>query len=457
MAWLFPRVLALVVGILLGALLGSWVGQLVHAPRFCMTLGAMLSVVLLGAFDTLQGSRLMAWLRNPSDRKMQQGVGLWGELAILIERTLRAQEQRTMAEQLRLNQFLTAIDASPNGVMMLDANDQIVWLSAVAADHFGLDPVRDLMQRVTNLVRSPAFVQHLQSHQYAEPVKFDNPRAPGMLQVQVRTYGDGMKLVLSQDVTERDRAEVMRRDFVANVSHEIRTPLTVLAGFIESFSNLDLTPMERKRVLELMAQQAQRMQALVDDLLTLAKLEGSPRPPVDQWMSVSQMLQQIRGDAMSVSAGRHDLVFPNEQQGDLPRTMLAGLKGEVLSAMNNLVQNAIRYTPDGGRITVEWTLLPDGQGEFSVQDTGVGIKAEHIPRLTERFYRVDSSRARETGGTGLGLSIVKHVVQRHSGELRISSEVGQGSRFALLFPASRVRLMPADGVAATPLASPALL
>ena len=440
MAWLLPRLIALLLGTLAGALLGGWLGQWVHAPRLFTVLGAAIGVAALGFFDTLQGSRLMAWLRDPGARKMPRGSGLWGELTALIERSLRARERQTLAERQRLEQFLEAVNASPNGILILDPNDQIVWLSAVAADHFGLDPTRDLMQRVTNLVRVPAFVQYLQSHQYGEPVKFDNVRAQGTLQVQVHAYGEGMKLVLSQDVTERERAEHMRRDFVANVSHEIRTPLTVLAGFIESFSHLELSTRERKRVLELMGQQTQRMQALVDDLLTLAKLEGSPRPPVDHWIAVGQLLDRVKGDALSVSAGRHEITVSSEGRCPADQTLLAGSQSEVLSAMNNLVQNAIRYTPDAGRITVSWAVLNDGQGEFSVQDTGVGIAPEHLPRLTERFYRVDSSRTRDTGGTGLGLSIVKHVLQRHGGELRIASEPGKGSRFTLIFPASRIKV-----------------
>jgi two-component system phosphate regulon sensor histidine kinase PhoR len=226
----------------------------------------------------------------------------------------------------------------------------------------------------------------------------------------------------------------MRRDFVANVSHEIRTPLTVLAGFVETMAGLPLSDEERRRVLTLMGQQTQRMQALVGDLLTLARLEGSPKPAVESWWRLDRVGRQVESDARALSGGRHQLSF--DWGVDLE---VAGNEGELLSAVANLVNNAVRYTPEQGRVTVSTQQREDGGLDIAVLDTGPGIAAEHVPRLTERFYRVDSSRSRDTGGTGLGLSIVKHVAQRHGGELRISSEVGQGSNFTISLPAIRVR------------------
>ena len=265
---------------------------------------------------------------------------------------------------------------------------------------------------------------------------FPGPGLRGTVSVHIRPYGDHMKLVLSQDVTERERNDSMRRDFVANVSHEIRTPLTVLSGFIETLGNLQLSGVEKKRVLELMAQQAQRMQTLVDDLLILAQIEGSPRPAADRWVPVQRLLSQVQGTAEGLSAGRHGLTFTGGENAQL-----AGAETELHSAIGNLVSNAVRYTPSGGTVDVAWSLRPDGTGEMEVRDSGIGIPKEHLPRLTERFYRVDGSRSRDTGGTGLGLSIVKHVVQRHGGELDVRSEPGQGSSFKLLFPAVRVRVV----------------
>lgn len=399
-----------------------------------MLLGSAGGVMLLVALDTLRAYRLTQWLSGSQDGPAPRDAGFWGEIGYRVERLIRLREQGTVHERTRLSQFLSAIEASPNGVLLLDRNDQIEWSNTVAATHFGLDPERDLRQRVTNLVRSPSFVSYLQAGDFSQPVTVRNLLGRELLSVQVRLYGDGQKLVLSQDVSARERAEGMRRDFVANVSHEIRTPLTVLSGFIETMSDLPLTEVERRRVLTLMSQQTQRMQTLVSDLLTLAQLEGSPRPSSDQWVVVGKLIGRAQVDGVALSMARHQLHFPTEAPDQI-----AGAEAELMSALGNLVTNAVRYTPEGGRITVSWRLREDGAGVLSVQDTGLGIAREHIPRLTERFYRVDGSRSRDTGGTGLGLSIVKHVVQRHGGELDVTSELGKGSCFSLVFPPARLR------------------
>jgi two-component system phosphate regulon sensor histidine kinase PhoR len=432
--------------LVIGTAIGYFFGEQLHLPLLASLLGAAAAAGVMALRDTIHGVQLLNWLRGALEGPPPRDSGLWGELAHRIERLVRLREAETAAERRRLDQFFEAIEASPNGVLILDAQDHIIWFSTVAAAHFGLQPERDIQQRITNLVRVPVFVSYLQARAYEQPVKLPSPLGGGVLQVVVRLFGEGMKLVLSMDVTERERNETMRRDFVANVSHEIRTPLTVVAGFIETLANLPLTEVERKRVLMLMAQQTGRMQALVSDLLTLARLEGSPRPPLDTWVPAAKLMGLVETDARTLSQGRHLLRFTPLDHPDVAAAQIAGAETELLSALGNLVNNAVRYTPEGGSITVTWDVAPDGEGCFSVADTGPGIEAEHIPRLTERFYRVDSSRSRDTGGTGLGLSIVKHVVQRHGGELRVTSELGKGSRFTLAFPAARVRLtdLPAD-------------
>ncbi len=434
MSWLLPRILAGVLATAIGGIAGFLLGHPMHAPALSMLLGAVCGVAGIALLDSLRGKRLLGWLRSPQADPAPRDTGFWGEIGYRVERSIRARELRITQEETRLAQFLSAIEASPNGVLLIDAADQIEWCNSVAADHFALDPERDRRQRVTNLVRAPAFVARLQSEQEEEPFNIPRPRGNGTLSVSIRSYGEGMKLVLSQDITEREMAEVMRRDFVANVSHEIRTPLTVLSGFIETLTNLPLTEVERKRVLTLMSQQTQRMQTLVGDLLTLAQLEGSPRPPADRWVDVGKLINGVEVEARSLSAGRHDLNFQM-----VSGAQVAGAEAELQSALANLVNNAVRYTPTGGRVDVTWRVLPDGAGEFAVRDTGLGIEREHLPRLTERFYRVDGSRSRDTGGTGLGLSIVKHVVQRHGAEFDVQSELGKGSLFRFMLPPARVR------------------
>jgi two-component system phosphate regulon sensor histidine kinase PhoR len=424
-----------------GAVAGEWLADQVGFARAGAVAGVVFGVTLAAWVDGLRGERLMRWLSGSQEAGPPRLVGFWGEMAARVERALRLRERQAATERDRLAQFLSAIEASPNGVMLLDANEQIEWCNAVAADHLGLDAQRDLRQRVTNLVRAPAFVALLQSRSGDQTVQIPRPGERGLLSIVVRPYGEGQRLVLTQDITERERAEAMRRDFVANVSHEIRTPLTVVAGFVETMANLPLSEVERQRVLALMSQQTRRMQSLVGDLLTLARLEGSPRPAVDTWLPLQRLAAAVELDAHGLSAGKHRIGFDWGAE-----VQLAGSEAELLSAVTNLVGNAIRYTPDGGDVQAIWRQRADGAGEIEVRDTGPGIAAEHLPRLTERFYRVDGSRSRDTGGTGLGLAIVKHVVQRHGGELRIESTVGQGSRFTLVLPANRVKVLHADPV-----------
>jgi two-component system phosphate regulon sensor histidine kinase PhoR len=434
MTWLFPRFLASVLAMAAGGLLGYWTGGPIRASLLGALIGGAIGVGIIALLDTVRGYRLIHWLAGSQEGAAPRDTGFWGEIGYRVERSIRNRERGAEQERLRLEQFISAMEASPNGILLLDERDQITWCNSVAADHFGLDPERDRQQPVTNLVRSPGFVAALQLERTQEPVVMPDLHGRGTLSIVIRTYGEGLRLVISHDITQRERADAMRRDFVANVSHEIRTPLTVLAGFIETMGNLPLTEPERRRVLTLMGQQTQRMQTLVADLLTLAQLEGSPRPASDRWVPLAKLFAQAQADAAGLSMGRHQFKFPEQCPAQV-----AGNEAEFLSAITNLVNNAVRYTPEGGAITVSWRVREDGSGEVAVADTGIGIDREHIPRLTERFYRVDGSRSRDTGGTGLGLSIVKHVVQRHGGELEVRSEVGKGSRFILILPPARVR------------------
>ena len=392
--------------------------------------------------DSVRGLRLLRWLRGGATSDLALGSGLWGEAYDRVRRMLRASSRLTVESESRLTDFLAALQASPNGVVLLDADARIEWFNQTAADHFGFDARRDLLQHFGNLVRDPVFTAYLAArdflHDVTMPGRENSSSKPVTLSVNLHPYGDGRLLLLSRDITALEQAEAMRRDFVANVSHEIRTPLTVLAGFVETLQTLPLNDQERQRYLGLMSQQAQRMQTLVSDLLTLSRLEGSPLPSTHEWVSGDMLMQQCEQDAHDLShllwAQSHDLRFERTEGCEI-----AGSAAELHSAMSNLVGNAIRYTPAQRRIEVGFKLLPDGAALFFVKDQGPGIAPEHIPRLTERFYRVDRSRSRETGGTGLGLAIVKHVAQRHGAELSIDSVPGKGSTFSISFPAHRVR------------------
>jgi two-component system phosphate regulon sensor histidine kinase PhoR len=360
-----------------------------------------------------------------------------------LHRRLRQDIQRS---EERLARLSAAVQASPNGVLLLDEGDHIEWCNQTAAEHLGLDAQRDQRQRITHMVRDPAFNSFMQAGNGEQELvmasRLSQPHATRKIALQWFPTGEGHRLLLSRDITALEQAETMRRDFVANVSHEIRTPLTVLSGFIETLQTLPLSEDDRSRYLGLMAQQSHRMQALVADLLTLSRLEGSPQPGMSERTPVAALWQACLGDAQALVGGAregvpltHELAF--HLDASLQDQSVAGARVELQSAMTNLISNAIRYTPAGGRVEIGWRMhLPQGV-EFWVQDNGPGIAPEHLPRLTERFYRVDRSRSRETGGTGLGLAIVKHVVQRHGGQISISSELGRGSRFAFYLPLAR--------------------
>jgi two-component system phosphate regulon sensor histidine kinase PhoR len=432
------------VTLLAGALSVALLPHLVWGP-LAAALAALSFVLAWVALQLHRAHRLERWLRDPDSQPLQALGGLWGDISDRLRRLLIQRERQVQEHRERLQYFLRALQASPNGVTLLDAQGRIEWCNATASAHLGFDLQRDHLQHVVHLLRDPAFSPYFAQDTHEGEVLIDG-RSESLsrrvrLSVQLHPYGEGQKLLLSRDVTAVQQADAMRRDFVANVSHEIRTPLTVLAGFVETLQTLDLSQSQRQKYLELMAAQSGRMQTLVQDLLTLSQLEGSPPPGLQERFDLHTLMQQIEQDATALSALMsqdqqtpvHQLVF--EPAADW---QIAGVRSEIHSAIGNLVSNAVRYTPPAGVVRVGWRRADDGTAWLEVSDTGPGIAAEHLPRLSERFYRVDRSRSRETGGTGLGLAIAKHAIARHGGELRISSQLGQGSTFMLSLPPSRI-------------------
>jgi two-component system phosphate regulon sensor histidine kinase PhoR len=406
-------------------------------------LSALFAVGLYALVLAWKIDRFDRWLSAPSLRLDPPWQGVWREMALRIQRMLRQQEKLVMVHEKRLQDFLLAIQASPNGVILLDEEARIEWCNDTAAAHLGLDAMKDRMQHVVHLVRDPVFARYFSQADHVSEAIIEGRSSSAVnvqkLSVQLHAYGEGRSLLLTRDITAVAQAEAMRRDFVANVSHEIRTPLTVLSGFVETLQTLPLDEQERGRYLDLMAVQSQRMQDLVADLLTLSQLEGSLPPGMNQQVSLPQLMWKVESDARALSSWMGGLEMPESQDivfDPTPDWKFFGSSSELQSAVTNLVSNAIRYTPSGGKIHARWYRQAD-HCVFAVTDTGPGIAPEHLPRLSERFYRVDRSRSRETGGTGLGLAITKHVAQRHGGELRIESQVGQGSTFMLVLPASR--------------------
>ncbi|MFM1908159.1 MAG: hypothetical protein RLZZ591_1836 [Pseudomonadota bacterium] len=403
--------------------------------------GASLGSLAWLVIDAARAGRVLRWLRVGDLNEPIFNAGMWGEVSDRVRSLIRHRDQKIKVAEQRLQDFLAAFQASPNGVVLLDSEGRIEWFNQVAGVYFGLESHRDLMQHFGNLVRDPGFAAYYSSGNYRQelvmPGRNSSIARPVQLSVRLHGYGDGRQLLLSRDITALEQAEAMRRDFVANVSHEIRTPLTVLSGFIETLQTIELSRDDAARYLELMGQQADRMQTLVSDLLTLSRLEGAPAPGMSEWVSIPSLLETLQSEGLALSQAiglNQELVLEDGFAGELAASFR-----EVLSALSNLVSNAVRYTPTGGRITISCSLLADDRVRFAVKDSGPGIAPEHIPRLTERFYRVDQSRSRDTGGTGLGLAIVKHVAQRHGALLEIDSTPGQGSCFSMSFPPSRVR------------------
>lgn len=413
------------------------VGQLI-AGQVGAVAGSILASLFAFGVQMRSGLKVIDWLNNFKVENVPDLTGWWDDLAAKLFRYLRLHQRQQQALTNALVSFRTAAQALPDGVVTLDSEGHISWCNDTAQAHLGLKLGTDIGQPLINLVRNPNFSQYISSQSWEHPLVMTAPRSRSkVLSVQLVSYGDQQMLVLSRDVTQVEKLERMRRDFIANVSHELKTPLTVLSGFLETFRELPLSKEQQAEYLNLMYTQANRMQNLVEDLLALSALESAPNTgeggePVD----LSGIAQKTSEEAQQLSSGKHEISVSIEKN-------LTGFGNatDIFSAFSNIVTNAIRYTPENGKISIVLRKTENDLGTpcaaFMVQDTGIGVSAEHIPRLTERFYRVDRSRSRESGGTGLGLAIVKHVVQRHNGELDIQSKPNAGSTFTILMPLAK--------------------
>lgn len=385
--------------------------------------------------------RLQAWLIEPQKRDLPRGSGMWEGVFSRLSRQYRQQTLAQKKLENSLDRFIQAGEAMPDGVMVLDEEGKIEWLNPMACAHFALNREQDCGALLVNLLRQPNFLRYWREEQFSQPceLKINREGETLILSIQLVPFDSTRKLLLSQDRTQLSRVQMVHQDFVANVSHELRTPLTVVGGFLETLSDSpDLPPETLRHFLALMQAQTRRMEHLIKDLLTLSSLEGKPSFAAQEPIDMRQLLQYLLTEAQALSQNRHEIVLKNQDDA----TVL-GEWTEFHSALSNLVSNAVRYTPEGGRIEMAWRVLREHscwRGEFSVRDTGIGIAREHLPRLTERFYRVDRGRSRDTGGTGLGLAIVRQVLARHDARLEIESELGEGSVFYVRLPASRVLL-----------------
>jgi two-component system phosphate regulon sensor histidine kinase PhoR len=426
-----------------GALAGlTLVAAIVAGAAIALAVLAVGAAIIVG-WHLYQLQRLHDWAEGPLHAAVPEAHGAWGEAFAALYRRVRsgAARQRELAQVIV--RFREAAAAIPDGIVLLDCEQRIEWANPQALVQLGLDLRHDTGQPVVNLVRQPEFLRYLEAADYSRSALVPSARQPGhMLALQLVPFGLDEKLLISRDVTEVEAVARMRRDFIANVSHELKTPLTVVSGFIETLQDVELDERQRARFLALMQEQTRNMQRLVGDLLTLAALESDQHPPADDQVLVAPLLDALAREAEGVSKGAHAIEVENPADGTI-----RGSRQELLSALSNLVVNAVRYTQAGGRISLAWRVERDGTGVFSVKDTGIGISPEHLPRLTERFYRVDRGRSRASGGTGLGLAIVKHVLLRHEAQLVVESEPGRGSTFNVRLPPNRVTMCaPSDGI-----------
>ena len=391
-------------------------------------------LLILMAHRARQLLKLGQWLNDGARiETIPEAGGIWEEAFAQLYRMVKRHNQtkQELAEELRHIEQATA--ALPEGVAILNDGNRLEWFNPIAQQHFDLDATHDIMQDITYLVRQPEFVEYLHEADFSKPLMMRPSRHDDMvLSIKFIPYGGNKRLLISRDITQFERVAAMRRDFVANVSHELRTPLTVVSGFVENLQDMpDLNQDSARRALHLMAEQTRRMDNLVADLLTLSQLENEQSPLHEEAVDMQELLNDVYHEGEVLSGGQHPLRM------EVASVNLLGSRDELRSAFSNLLSNAIRYTPPGGAILLRWFERAD-QSVFAVQDSGIGIAAQHIPRLTERFYRVDRSRSRETGGTGLGLAIVKHIAMRHQATLEVLSEEGKGSTFALVFPVKRI-------------------
>ncbi len=385
------------------------------------------------AIEIHQFSRLVHWLQNETDKEPPEGTAHWGDLFDELSRYQKRHRSRESYLRGVITRFQQSSAALSDAVVIIDRDNNLEWWNRSADRLLGLRAVSDRGKPVMNLLRDPRFIRYFKKSNYSDPLDLPSPVNNDLqIQYQISEFGEGDRLLVARDITRLLQLEQTRQDFVANASHELRTPLTVIRGYLETYLEQEL-PRPLMRGLEQMQQQSRRMENLVSDLLLLSRLEASHQISDEQPIQIHGMLQHIFQDGQALGRDKgHNLSLETDKEHDL-----LGQEIELYSAFSNLAFNAVRYCPAEGEIKLRWWVDDEG-GHFSVRDNGTGIESIHLPRLTERFYRVDESRSSSSGGTGLGLAIVKHVLARHGATLTIKSKVGKGSTFSCHFPLDMV-------------------
>lgn len=411
------------------ALAGWWWGEAVaiEVYAFCISLWLLLHL--------WQVTALLRWLQKPKLSKIPKGIGIWQFIFATLLRQSKSRKKRKRKINNVLQRFYRATAAMPNGVVIINEDGRMTWLNNLASDHFQLDKVHDIGSIFINLIRLPNLSHFLDEAIATEEFKITLPTDAGnkILSLHCNRFDKNLRMIISQDITHLEKLNTTRSDFVANVSHELRTPLTVINGFLETFAeNPNISAEEQKMFIELMRKEGLRMQNLLNDLLILSRLENTDTEEEKDSVNLSELCHKLYEAGMLVSAQQHSFTYEIEEN-----LWINGISQDLYNGLSNIIFNAVRYTPSFGTIHISLNETEDEQGNtkihFAVRDNGSGIPSEHLPRLTERFYRVDAGRSRQKGGTGLGLAITKHVLLKHHTHLQIKSVVGEGSEFYVFF------------------------
>ena len=423
------EILILIVWLLLMFLLGLMFSSVETFLLFALAIYAFWTIYNL--------NQLTQWLAKPK-KQTPEAVGIWDDIYYQLYHMYKRQRSARKKLTSILNRFQKSTQALPYATIVLNKNNEIEWFNPAASRMFNLHVKLDIGQRLDNLIRQPVFSAYLQKKDYSVPVEFSIQQKKILL--NMTPYGSGQFLVSARDITSRSQLDEMRRDFISNASHELRTPLTVMSGYIECLQHK--AENKEDEILSRVQKQVSRMNTIISELIELARLESSENIDLEEKVELSTLLHDVYDEAIALDNQQHgieliidDALMKNNSNSGSNRLYLYGSYAELRMAFSNLLSNAIRYTPEAGRITLQADKTATGIS-VSVQDKGQGISYEHIPRLTERFYRVDEGRSRDKGGTGLGLSIVKHVLDRHHAQLTITSEPGQGSIFRCDFTTS---------------------
>ena len=413
-------------GFLLGGAL--FVGWLIGYPQtlLLIAMGGYLAWHLYNLY------RLERWYHKRKRFHPPEAGGIWGEVFHDIYLLQQRNRKRKRKLARMLSRFNESTSAMPDATVVLNADDQIEWFNKAAERYLGLNPKQDVGQRIDNLLRHPSFIEFLSRGDFSKPLELPSPMGnEHTLSIRVVPYGNKRRLLVVRDITRMKHLERVRQDFVANVSHELRTPLTVIAGYLENMADAgDECSKRWEKSLAQMQEQSRRMIRIVEDLLALSRLDTDDGAPAHDAVAVPAILAAIREEAVALSGeAKHDIRLEADRE-----LWMRGGEKVLYGVFSNLVFNAVQYTPPGSAIRIRWYQEGD-ELRLEVRDSGPGISAQHIPRLTERFYRVDPGRSREHGGTGLGLAIVKHGLERYGGHLEIESRLGEGSLFRCVFPA----------------------